>query len=471
MFGTLRRRFALSHVLPLLVVIPLMGIALVYVLETRILLSTLSNELEGEALLIAQMTQAKDGIWQDANKAQVFVDGLDPRLTPRVMLLDTKGTLLASSDASDGARLGQPLEELDLTTVLEGEIHKRTKYSQQMQQEIVDVMVPVMGPERMVLGIVRLSHQYSSVLDDFLRLRYVIGGVLLGGALMGAALGVGLALNMERPLQQMTQAVFELARGKQLDRLPEKGPREIRDLLGAVNTLVERLRSLEQARRQLLANLVHELGRPLGALRAAVDALLAGADQDTALRRELLEGIGEEVDRLGNLVDDLAGLHSQVLGTLELHLQPVDLGDWLIQSLGPWRADAEARGLHWQTQLPSDLPELMIDVDRLGQALGNLLSNAIKYTPPGGTVSMSAGAARTEAWIAVSDTGPGIPPEERELIFTPFYRSQAGRRFPQGMGLGLSIALTLVTAHGGRLVLDSVGGTGSRFTIWLPLTS
>jgi two-component system sensor histidine kinase BaeS len=471
MFRTLRRRFALSHVLPLLVVIPLMGIALVYVLETRVLLVNLSSELQGEALLIAQMTRTQDGIWRDPNTAQAFVSGLDPRLDPRVMLLDTTGMLLASSDPDDGTRVGQPLGEVDLIRVLAGEIVKRTRYSSQMQQEVVDVMVPAMDQRGAVAGIVRLSHQLSTVYDNFLRLRYLIGGVLLGGTLMGAAVGLGLALNLERPLRQATRTVSQLARGEHLGSLPETGPQEIRSLLNAVNGLVERLQSLEQARRQLLANLVHELGRPLGSLRAAADALLGGADEDAVLRRELVEGMGREVDRLGNLVDDLAGMHDQVIGTLELHLQPVELTDWLHQSLAPWRADAEARGLHWQATLPPDLPRLVVDADRLGQALGNLLSNAIKYTPAGGTVSVSAGATAAEAWIAVSDTGPGIPPEERERVFEPFYRSQPDRRFPQGMGLGLSIALSLVTAHGGRLVVDSPGGTGSRFTIWLPLTS
>jgi hypothetical protein len=140
MFRTLRRRFALSHVLPLLVVIPLMGIALVYVLETRVLLVNLSSELQGEALLIAQMTRTQDGIWRDPNTAQAFVSGLDPRLDPRVMLLDTTGMLLASSDPDDGTRVGQPLGEVDLIRVLAGEIVKRTRYSSQMQQEVVDVI-------------------------------------------------------------------------------------------------------------------------------------------------------------------------------------------------------------------------------------------------------------------------------------------------------------------------------------------
>jgi two-component system phosphate regulon sensor histidine kinase PhoR len=127
--------------------------------------------------------------------------------------------------------------------------------------------------------------------------------------------------------------------------------------------------------------------------------------------------------------------------------------------------------VRWQTVIPDTLPTLNVDPDRLGQALGNLLSNAIKYTPAGGMVSFSAGLEEKELWIRVSDTGPGIPPDEQARIFTPLYRSQSGRRFPQGMGLGLTIAREMVIAHGGRLEVESSVGLGSRFTIWLPLTS
>jgi signal transduction histidine kinase len=112
-----------------------------------------------------------------------------------------------------------------------------------------------------------------------------------------------------------------------------------------------------------------------------------------------------------------------------------------------------------------------LDPDRLAQVVGNLLSNAIKYTPQGGTVSLAAGAGADEVWIRISDTGPGISADEQARIFAPFYRSQLNRRFPQGMGLGLSIASSLVAAHGGRLELDSAPGQGSHFTVRLPLRS
>jgi signal transduction histidine kinase len=104
----------------------------------------------------------------------------------------------------------------------------------------------------------------------------------------------------------------------------------------------------------------------------------------------------------------------------------------------------------------------------LAQVIGNLLSNAIKYTPPGGTISVEVGLEDETFWLRIGDTGPGITEEEQQRIFEPFYRSRRDRRFPQGMGLGLTIAQDLIVAHGGRLEVDSQSGQGSRFTIWLP---
>ncbi|MGD8791087.1 MAG: HAMP domain-containing sensor histidine kinase, partial [Anaerolineae bacterium] len=291
------------------------------------------------------------------------------------------------------------------------------------------------------------------------------------GLLLGTGAGWVLALNLERPLRDVTQAVQEMVNGERLTPLPERGPQEIQRLLHAVNVLLQRLLSLEQARRQLLSNLVHELGRPLGAFRSATQALMGRSGEDAALRQELLVGMDEEVGRLSRLLDDLAGLHAQVLGMLELNRRLTPLGEWLNRILPPWRESAQAKALKWEATIPPDLPALDVDPDRLAQVLGNLLSNAIKYTPTKGTISVAAGSEGEEAWIRISDTGPGIGPEEQARIFAPFYRSQPGRRFPQGMGLGLNIAYTLITAHGGRLEVDSTPGLGSHFTVWLPINA
>jgi signal transduction histidine kinase len=227
---------------------------------------------------------------------------------------------------------------------------------------------------------------------------------------------------------------------------------------------------MEQARRHLLANLVHELGRPLGAVQSAVQALIGRSGSDAGIRQELLSGIKQEILRLERLLDDLAQLHDQILGPLELNRQPVDLTSWLEQVLIPWREAARMKNLTWQTEIAHDLPLLQIDPDRLGQAVGNLISNAIKYTFEQGMVTVSAGQKNEKVWISVKDTGRGIPPDEQEKIFAPLFRGQTGVRFPQGMGLGLSITRDLVAAHGGQIEVVSKVGQGSEFIIWLPLS-
>jgi len=469
MLRTLRWRFVLSHVLPLAIIIPVMGITLIYVLESRVLLDLLSQELEGEARLAAKIAAGRPAIWYEPMLAQAFVAEMEGDLETRVMLLDARGILRASSEPTDAGRLGETIEPDGWAQALAGETSVHTYYSRQMQHEIVDVLMPIIDQDWQVVGVLRLSHQFTNVYDQFLRQRYLVGGILLAGLLLGTGAGWVLALNLERPLRDVTQAVQELASGERLTPLPERGPQEIQRLLHAVNVLLQRLLSLEQARRQLLSNLVHELGRPLGAFRSATQALLGRSGEDAALRQELLVGMDEEVARLSRLLDDLAGLHAQVLGTLELNRQLTPLGEWLNRTLPPWRESAQAKALRWEATIPPDLPALDVDPDRLAQILGNLLSNAIKYTPAKGTISVAAGTEGEEAWIRVSDTGRGIGPEEQARIFAPFYRSQPGRRFPQGMGLGLNIAYALVTAHGGRLEVDSTPGLGSHFTVWLPI--
>ncbi len=467
MFDSLRNRLILSHILPLLVIVPIMGIALVYVLETAVLLPELAGELTGQAQLVARLA-GSEPVWTDPAQAQAFVNQVSQDLPARLMLLDAEGRLLASSDPIDTERLGEVLDLSILPDALAGEVTQSTTYSRHLHKEIADVLFPVVGPDQRVVGIIRLSHQLAGVQEVFLRLRYLIVGILIVGLVLGLLVGLLLALDMERPLQRVTQAIYGLTQGEQFASLAEQGPKEIRLLLRSVNTLVDRLRSLEQARQQLLANLVHELGRPLGAVHSAIRVLMGRSGADKAICQELLHGIEDEIRRLERLLDDLAHLHDQVLGTLELNRQSLTLSTWLPQVLAPWREAAESKGLVWQTDITSDLPALKADPDRLAQALGNLVSNAIKYTPAQGTITVNAGQENGGIGIRVTDTGPGIPLDEQANIFTPLYRGQSGGRFPQGMGLGLAIAHDLVLAHGGRLEVESEPGQGSRFTIWLP---
>ena len=471
MLNSLRFRLILSHLLPLLIILPLMGIALIYVLETQVLLGNLLADLTGQARLMVNIAAGRPDLWTDQAQARFFVAQMDPDVHARFMLFDPQGRLIASNDAADNGRLGQPLEPPGLADARQGRIVTQTVYNRRLSADVVDVLAPVFAPGRQLLGFVRLTHRWTTVLERFVRLRYLISAVLGVSLLLGTGTGWTLALSIERPLTQVTDVVYRLARGELTTPPLDEGPGEIRLLLAAVKTFVDRVKALERERRQLLSNLVHELGRPLGSLRTAVQALQRGATEDASLREELLVGIDGELQRLQRLLDDLAHLQDQVVGRLELARRPTPLGDWLVGVLAAYREAALAKGLLWEARLPVDLPTVNIDPDRLGQALGNLLSNAVKYTEPGGRVCAEAGMQAREAWIRVVDDGPGIDLDEQKLIFTPFYRSKHVRRQPTGTGLGLTIARDLAVAHGGRLEVQSMPGEGSTFTVWLPIES
>lgn len=464
---TLRARFILSHVLPLLVVIPLMGLTLIYVLEMRVVLPNLVDELKGQATLLAEIARGQPAIWRDSAEADVFVTRFGRELDGRLTLISIDGRILASTNPLDAARLGQRLVHPGFAAAASGAVDVRTQHRRHPEAEVVDVLEPVPGQNGTTAGIIRVTLLAGSVIQELFYRRYLIAGILAAGVLVGSAIGWILALNLSQPLQQVTQSVQELAEGQTWTTLPDSRVDEIGRLVGAFNNLVERLRSLEDARKRLLANLVHEIGRPLGALHAAVQALQGGADTDAGLRRELLSGIHDEIGRLRRLLDDLAGVRDRLLGPLELDRRAVPIGEWLPHVLTPWREAALRKGLRWNASVSAELPVAQIDPDRLGQAVGNLISNAVKFTPVGGSVSVTTGVEDGMLWIRVADSGPGISPNERERIFQPLYRTPGDRRFPQGMGLGLAIARDLIVAHVGSLDVESDGGT--RFTVRLPL--
>jgi signal transduction histidine kinase len=161
-------------------------------------------------------------------------------------------------------------------------------------------------------------------------------------------------------------------------------------------------------------------------------------------------------------------MYDQVLGKLELNRTRVNLKDWLTGATSAWEAAAREKGLNWEMEIAPDLPTVVMDSDRMAQAIGNLLSNAIKFTPAGGRVSTTLTIDSNQLALQVADSGVGIPAEERERIFQPFYRGGHGRRIVQGMGLGLSIARDIATAHGGGIELSDTEA-GSCFILRIPI--
>lgn len=463
MFRSLRNRLILSHILPALIIIPLMGVTTVYVLETRFLLPKVYSDLIKDARLMAEVTRNQPVFWQNNQLAQGVVDGFNPYLSGRVSLVNLDGRLLASSDTSDSGTSTQLVELPDLSNVGHGEVVLL------QNGPVAEVFAPAFDLNGKRIGIIRMTTQLVSVSNQIYQLRYLLELVLLFSVLAGIGLGSYLAFTINRPIQTVTRSIQSLADGNWQEHIQEQGPNETRLLAQEVNTLVDRLNSLEKARRQLLANMVHELGRPLGGIRSAIHALLNGADKNPQLAHELLNGLDGETARLKRLVEDLAGLHDIVLGKLELNRVQVNLKEWLAGTVSTWEAAAREKGLDWDVESPAESHIVLMDSDRMSQALGNLLSNAVKFTPSGGRVSTTLKIGPDQLILVVADSGVGIPVEEREQIFQPFYRGGHGRRIVQGMGLGLSIARDIAIAHGGGIELLTKDGPGSCFVLKIPI--
>lgn len=468
MFKSLRSRLIFSHILPSLIIIPLLGIAIVFVIEKQVILPGIVQEMTNDAAMFSVVLQSQSFNFDNPQDAQKLIQDNQTNSKKRAMLLDPLGRIIASSESGDATRLNQILDNPMVSEAALGNTVSKLDYSKSLQGEVIDVMVPVFNDRQNVVGIVRMSYLYDTVFEQLIRLRYLISGILLFGLLFGALLGIVLAVNIANPIRNVTRAIFDLANGERKNRLPEQGPEEISLLSNAVNFLVEKLDNFEKARRQLLANLVHELGRPLGALRTSIQVSQKGGKDDPKFMNELLDGMDQETARMQRLLDDLSNLHDQVLGTLILDRQNINLNEWLPQTLRTWRQEALRKGLVWEEKIPDNFPTIFADPMRLSQIIGNLISNAIKYTPKGGKVEISVDETGDSIRLQVKDDGIGIAESDRDLIFTPLYRGDQSRRIIQGMGLGLSIAHDLTELHGGTLSVESEQGKGSTFIILLP---
>jgi two-component system sensor histidine kinase BaeS len=299
---------------------------------------------------------------------------------------------------------------------------------------------------------------------SFATLRWVVLGALLVGVILAGIIARLLSESVNRQLKLVTATI---ARG-QAQRLPKDGDIEFSELVRTYNQLQDRRQELEKNRQQLLANLIHEIGRPLGSLRTALYALQSGAVNDQPLRSDLMKGMSERIDRMGRLLEDLALVY-RGMEPQEFHLQSVQINEWM-ESLTPvWAESARQKQLAWEVLLPDDIPIIQTDPDRLAQALSNLVNNAIKFTPSGGKVTLTAGLEESTLNISVSDSGIGIPIEEQQYLFVPFYRSAQTSWKAPGLGLGLSIAKSIIESLGGNISLASTAGKGSTFTIHLPI--
>jgi two-component system OmpR family sensor kinase/two-component system sensor histidine kinase BaeS len=261
------------------------------------------------------------------------------------------------------------------------------------------------------------------------------------------------------PVGSVMEAADRVAGGDYGARVAPQGPRDMRRLARSFNVMAERIEANESQRRNLLADIAHELRTPMAVIRGNVEGMLDGVYpvDDKRLRRVI-----DETTVMSRLLDDLQTLSMAEAGVLVLHRERVEPEVLVEDAIGAFGPHAAARGVELEQAVEPDTPAIEADPVRLGEVVANLVSNAVRHTPAGGRVTISAGTSGERVAFEVTDSGPGIDPEELPHVFDRFVKSADSG----GAGLGLAIAKSIIEAHRGTITATSIPGrTTFRFEV------
>lgn len=430
----------------------------------------------------------------DESAARSFLEGLAAQENGEVWLVDVAGRTMLDTGGDptglepDGRRgirhggwrqRGSRLQgAADAQCVLAGSAWMSRGETDPGPDAVVSVGIPVRSDDGSgpVLGGLYFNSPVADLFNTAGRLqKYFLaaGGV---GLIVSLGLAALLSRNIARPVNVMTAMAGRMAEGDFGARAPT-GADEVGRLGQSLNVMAaslsasrEEAERLEQLRRDLVANVSHDIRSPVTAIRGYTEALLDGTITGEPERRKYLEVIRNETESLGLLVGDLLELSRLEAGAVALRTGRLDLGRLLREIGRRYQARADEAGIGLIVDVPDDLPPVLGDEARVGRAVGNLLDNAVEFTPAGGEVRLKADARPPgRVGIVVSDTGPGIAPEDLPYIWERFYKADRARtRGREGSGLGLAIVRQVAEAHGGRADVASRPGRGASFEVEFP---
>jgi two-component system, OmpR family, sensor histidine kinase BaeS len=295
---------------------------------------------------------------------------------------------------------------------------------------------------------------------------HAIGLSALAAVILALALGGFLAFTLTRSLRELTEATIDLAHGKLGRQVKVRSKDELGKLAISFNQMSQDLERATMARRQMTADIAHDLRSPLSVIAGYAEALSDGKLPGTP---ETYGVLHQETKHLSRLVDDLRLLSLVDAGELPLQLQPSSpraLLEWVVARHA---VASQQAGISFRIKSGANLPEVIVDEERMAQVFDNLILNAFRYTPAGGEILLSAEQVGGALQFTVSDNGSGIAAEDLPNIFERFYRGDKARQQNGESGLGLAIAKSIVEAHGGSIAVESVPGQGTQFTICLPV--
>jgi two-component system OmpR family sensor kinase len=387
------------------------------------------------------------------------------RLEARAIITD-RGQRVLLDTSDEDSLLGEVLLHEEITMALANQNIAR-QHDLPNGERVYYAVVPAVQQGHAV-GAVLLSAPLADLYAQVAVLRTKVITIFAFVGLVVALLSVFVATNITRPLAELTRGAQAIAKGDLEQRVDIRLTDEIGDLAASFNLMAKRLAEEDRLRRSFIADASHELRTPLSSIKALAESLLAAPDPTQAEYRELLADIVGEVDRMNRLVTQLlrlAHLEADAPGHQPQECDLFWLADDVIRRL---RNMARQAGV--KLELVGDSVTAVIDADLFRQVFYNLGENAIRHTPAGGLVQFSVRQLGELARIEVSDTGPGIPPEQREAIFERFVRLDRSRsRSLGGFGLGLAIVKQIVQLHGGQITVAAQPQAGTVMRVEIPL--
>ena len=337
-------------------------------------------------------------------------------------------------------------------------------------QRVLYAAAPVYTDGGQISGIVYVATPLPAAGLPTNMILQLIGAIVLAGGL-ATFTGTLLARKIARPLEGLAGAATAISKGDLNQRVSvDSNIAELERLKQTFNAMTESLRQSDEAKKAFIADVTHELRTPLTVIKGTIETLEDGALDDVEGRGPLLASMQRETDRLIRLVNELLVLTRADAGSLQLNMQSLDLAELANSRCNVFSGLATRRNIELECRADwQSAPLVLADPDRLSQVIDNLLDNAIRYSPGSSTIMVTIKPANKGVECSIRDQGPGIPAQHLPFIFERFYRVDAARnRKDGGTGLGLAIARALIHAQGGQIRAQSVEGTGTTITFWLP---
>lgn len=438
----IRLRLSLSLLLVVAGTLAIVYLIVVPSLEAELVTAKL-DQLEKNAKTVSR------GYETDIGNEQGYAEIASSVLQARVVIYRTLGDgLLILGDFPTTSSLDVERDPIALRAAETNALQRGT--AERSDRLFAEVAIPVPQHEAVILLSDSLADPLSSL--GLIKRRLLVAGGI--GLLAAVVVGYVLASIHARRIRRLERAAERIAAGRLDEPVVDPGHDELGELAVAFERMRVRLENLDRARNEFIANASHELRTPLFALGGFLE-LMVEEELDEKTRREFLESMREQVDRLAKLATDLLDLSRLDAGRMRVEHEPVDLGEVAHVVAEEFRILAEQRG-HPVEVAVEGRPIARADELRMLQVCRALLDNALVHTPKGTRVAMRAHADREHAYLEVHDEGPGVPPIHAAHVFDRFYRAEGG--VASGSGLGLAIARELASVMDGEVVLESRPG-------------